>query len=227
MRGIKGLHAVGVAGGGHAAVAGRSRPAQGAAGFTLIEVLITVFVTAVGLLSVAGLQGISKKVSYDAVQRTSATALAQSIVQHMRANPAQRAAYVTADATTLSKGTDCGAADANCSTAQVAAYDLYTWGQLLLGTEVIDDSGAATGGLITPAGCISLDAGSGMYVVTIAWRGISPLPPPDASSPADAPERSSCGANKAEYDDPDSSGNDARMRRVQQLRVFITDPYAL
>lgn len=203
--------------------AGRRR----AAGFTLIEVLITVFVTAVGLLSVAGMQAISKKVGYDAVQRTSATALAQSIAQLMRANPAQRAAYVTADATTLGKGTDCAAADADCSAAQVAAYDLYTWGQLLLGTEVVDDSGAATGGLIAPAGCISLDAGSGMYVITIAWRGISALPPPDASSPADAPERSNCGANKAEYDDPDSSGNDTRMRRVQQLRVFITDPYAL
>lgn len=203
-----------------------SRPAI-AAGFTLIEVLITLFITAVGLLSVAGLQALSSKVGYDAVQRTTATALAQAIIQQMRANPEQRSAYYTDDATLLPAATDCSASDASCSGEQIAAHDLYRWGQLLLGTEATDSDDNPVGGLIAPTGCISLDATTGLQVVTIAWRGITSLPPPDASVPDNAPERSSCGASKADYDDPDSSGNDHRLRRVLQLRVFVTNPYAL
>lgn len=204
---------------------GDARQPHRAAGFTLVEVLIAIFVTGVGLLTVAGLQAISKKVAYDAMQRTTATALAQSIIQQMRANPAQVAAYVTSDATTLTQATDCGASD--CTPAQVAAYDLRGWGQRLLGAEVTDDSGAASGGLVAPTGCISVDAATGLYVVTIAWRGNTSQPPPDSSTPADDPSRSSCGSSKAAYDDPDSSGSDYRMRRVLTIRAFITDPYAL
>lgn len=204
---------------------GDARPPRRAAGFTLVEVLITIFVTGVGLLTVAGLQAISKKVGYDAMQRTTATALAQSIIQQMRANPAQVSAYVTRDATTLAQATDCGAA--SCTPEQVAAYDLRGWGQRLLGAEITDDSGAAVGGLVAPTGCISLDAASGLYVVTIAWRGNASQPPPDSETPADDPSRSSCGSDKAAYDDADSSGSDYRMRRVLTIRAFITDPYAL
>ena len=46
-----------------------------ARGFTLIEVLVTVFVMGVGLLALAGLQIIAKKASFDAAQRTLAAML--------------------------------------------------------------------------------------------------------------------------------------------------------
>jgi type IV pilus modification protein PilV len=55
-------------------------------GFTLIEVLIAVVIFGVGLLTVASLQIVARQANYDAVQRTTATHLAQGMLERMRAN---------------------------------------------------------------------------------------------------------------------------------------------
>ena len=57
-------------------------------GFTLIEVMIGIVVVAVGLLMVAGLQLVSKRSSYDAVQRSGASMLAHDLAARMRTNRA-------------------------------------------------------------------------------------------------------------------------------------------
>ena len=111
---------------------------RGAAGFTLVEVLITIFVTAVGLLTVAGLQAASKKVSYETAQRTAAAALAQDMVERVRAvssnalvSDANKATYLgnilTDDATAITSSTDC--ASSVCTLSQLAGWDLRQWGQ--------------------------------------------------------------------------------------------------
>lgn len=55
-------------------------------GFSLIEILITVLVLAIGLLGLAGLQGTSLRNNQSAYVRTQATNLAYEIVDAMRAN---------------------------------------------------------------------------------------------------------------------------------------------
>ncbi len=56
------------------------------AGFTLIEVLVTVTILSIGLLGVGKLQGFGLKQNQNAAQRTPATILAYDILDRMRAN---------------------------------------------------------------------------------------------------------------------------------------------
>ncbi len=194
-------------------------------GFTLIEVLITVFVAGIGLLAVAGLQAMSKKFNYDAVQRTTASTLAQSMVESMRTNPGYIDFYLTADASSVASAADCGAAAAKCAPVELAAYDLQRWSQSLSGAEARVD-GEDAGGLVNATGCVQKGAVAGLYVVAIAWRGVTGMAPPDNDDPTDDPARNTCGLNLGRYDDLRQSGSDERMRRVLVLDAFVADPNA-
>ncbi|MCA1798722.1 MAG: type IV pilus modification protein PilV, partial [Xanthomonadaceae bacterium] len=107
---------------------------NGQRGFTLIEVLITLVVFAIGLLTVAGLQTISKKANYDALQRTTASLLAHDIMERMRANSRALAEYESAivgRASIAEVTPDC--VTVNCNRVQLARRDLYDWERALDG----------------------------------------------------------------------------------------------
>ncbi len=195
-----------------------------ASGFTLIEILITVFVVGVGMLAVAGLQATSKKFNYDAIQRTAAGTLSQAMVEAMRGNPGELDAYLTTDASAVTASVDCNGAGAACTPAELAAHDLYVWGRLLAGDEVLAD-GEAAGGLVEPTGCITA-ATPGLYTVAVAWRGLTGQDPPDADTPATADANNPCGVGSGRYDDPRVGGDDDRMRRVMVLHAYVADPHA-
>ena len=188
-----------------------ARP-RGAAGFTLVEVLITIFVTAVGLLTVAGLQAASKKVSYETAQRTAAAALAQDMVERIRAvssnalvSDTNKASYLegvlTSDATAVTSSTDC--MSSVCTLSQLAGWDLRQWGQKLLGSEEKIDS-AAVGGLVSPTGCVK-KIGS-KYRVVVAWRSFN-----NTQTQLETSESGydSCGTGLSRYTDPASGTADA------------------
>jgi type IV pilus assembly protein PilV len=183
-------------------------------GFTLIEVLITIFVTAVGLLTVAGLQAASKKVNFETAQRTGATALAQDMIERIRANSSAKSSYLTSDATTAASATGCAAASAACSATDLAAYDVYQWGQRLLGAEEKDASNNVTGGLVNPTGCITYNATSKVYRVVVAWRGYSALAAVPSGVAANDPQRDTCGNGLGRYTDPLTSGDNDLLRRL-------------
>lgn len=190
-------------------------------GFTLIEVLITIFVAGIGLLAVAGLQAMSKKFNYDAVQRTTASALAQSMVESLRGNPGMLDAYLTNDASSVSAAIDCAAAGTQCTPAELAAYDVWRWAQSLAGAEArVDDEDA--GGLVDPTGCVFAGSVPGLYVVVVAWRGVTPLDEPSLAN--DDPRR--CGFDSGRYDDLRHDGDDNRMHRSLFLEAFVADPNA-
>ncbi|MEX0899455.1 MAG: type IV pilus modification protein PilV [Gammaproteobacteria bacterium] len=185
-------------------------------GFTLIEVLVTLLIFSIGLLAVAGLQTISKKANYDALQRTTASLLASDIIERMRANGRVLEEYILDDGTgigaTVGGGTlaepaiDCAAA--NCNATQMAWYDLFQWEQAIDGaTELVD--GAATGGLVSPTACIEGPFGgvAGAYRVSIAWRGVTPLSNPVIHA---------CGEGSGLY------GEDDEFRRILTVRTYIT-----
>jgi type IV pilus modification protein PilV len=56
-------------------------------GFTLIEVLVTVIIMAIGLLGVAGLQLAGMRSNHSAFLRTQATIAAYDLIDRMRADP--------------------------------------------------------------------------------------------------------------------------------------------
>ncbi len=104
-------------------------------GFTLIEILVTVVVLAIGLLGLAGLQLTGLKYNHSAYQRSQATIISDDISDRMRANRsvALTGAYDIALGTTP-PGSSCEGVGANCSAAAIAAADLSAWKQALSNT---------------------------------------------------------------------------------------------
>ncbi len=181
-------------------------------GFTLIEVLITLVVFAIGLLTVAGLQAVSKKANYDALQRTTATLLAHDIIERMRANATQLDEYIRPPGSELGGATqpvpnpDCVATA--CNPTQLAFRDLYDWERALDGaTELV--GAALTGGLVDPTACIqgAFGGAAGQYTVAIAWRGVTELSNPVIHA---------CGAGTGKY------GANNEYRRILVIRTYIT-----
>jgi type IV pilus assembly protein PilV len=163
-----------------------------AAGFTLIEVLVTLVVLMFGLLGTAGLLVRGQRATYEAYQRQQALAIATEIAERMRANSASAAAYAAAApvATPLGAGIrfnnigssipNCGPGT-TCTAAQLADYDTAMWDGLLAGvTEVEVATGFNVGGLANARGCIAgtgaaAIAGVGLtgtvWRVQVAWQG--------------------------------------------------------
>jgi type IV pilus assembly protein PilV len=183
------------------------------AGFSLLENLIALIVVSVGLLTAAGLQGVAKRATYDALQRTTAALLAHDIFERMRTNSAALDGYLPpADIGGGSLGPtpalDCRIPANQCSPDQVANFDLWEWEQALDGVAE-QRAGSDTGGLIDPTACVTgpVGGGQGLYTVAIAWRGITELPNPPPAN---------CGAGSGKY------GASNGYRRVMVMNTFIT-----
>jgi len=97
-------------------------------GLSLIEVLVTVIVMAVGLLGLAALQNVSTKLIYDSYLRTQSAILANDMFDRIRANPNELYALdigqIPDQATCVSDGTD---ANFSCTPREVVEADLYHW----------------------------------------------------------------------------------------------------
>ena len=185
-------------------------------GVSLIEVLVAVFVLAVGLLGTATLQLTSKRSNLEAKDRATATMVAKGFIERMRMNPSALGTYTNAGAGRTLDGTTTAAVDctADCTIAQIAALDLHELEQELVGNaEQI--GGNPVGGISTPRVCIDgPDGGPGVYVVAIAWRGLTRLSDPTLSS---------CGQGSGNYDTSDGAEADV-YRRVLVLQTFISVP---
>lgn len=101
-------------------------------GFSLIEVLVTVVILAVGLLGVAGVQALGLRTANVALEHSLVTTLATDIAERIRANPTafQADQYVIAlDADNPPGGNECLQA---CSTQERAESDILGWYNRLL-----------------------------------------------------------------------------------------------
>jgi type IV pilus assembly protein PilV len=181
------------------------------AGFSLIEVLISLLVISVGLLSIASLQVLSKRSNFDAAQRTTAAHLADDLLSRMRSNPSALIDYLPAQPLgSASQGPPAVICTEGvvCTGAELAAYDLWQWEQQLDGMETTVDGGAA-GGIVLPTACISGPGfgGNGTYSVSIAWRGLT-----EATNPI----TNDCGEGSGNYGDGDE------YRRVLVVRTFLS-----
>jgi type IV pilus assembly protein PilV len=183
------------------------------AGVSLIEVAVSLLVLSIGAVGFAGLQLTAKRAGFEAVQRSTAAALANDLLERMRVNPSALASYVTAGTAATARPAGCNATTLVCdyttagSAQALALMDLWVWEQSLQGaqeTRVVDGAAVATGGLNNPTGCVSL-SGS-MVEVAIAWEGYETL----SDQPA-----STCGAGKY--------GTDDARRQLLSMSTVITE----
>jgi type IV pilus assembly protein PilV len=112
-----------------------ARPMRGA---TLVEVLVSILLAAVGLLALVGSNVASVRYSKMSQYRGTATMLAADLAERMRANTsvAGLAAYAVgsnfaAQASLPTVSTPCSSYINNCSTTQMAAFDLATWQRIV------------------------------------------------------------------------------------------------
>lgn len=110
-------------------------------GFTMIELLVALFVVAVGILGLAGMRTASMQSVYGSYGRTQAIGLAYGVVDRMRANRDSA----------LSGNYDIALSDAKPSCGTVATCDLNSWLTSLEtrlpagdGSVAVDSSGVAT-----------------------------------------------------------------------------------
>ena len=98
-------------------------------GFTLIEVLVSLLVLAIGLLGIVGLQNVALRHNQTAYFESQATFLAYDILDRMRANK-NTGAYATAlTEAANAPATQCDTS--NCSITQMATWDKSEWKQLI------------------------------------------------------------------------------------------------
>jgi type IV pilus assembly protein PilV len=144
-------------------------------GVTLIEVLVAVIVTVIGLLGMVALQMRAYANEAESYQRAQAAILLEDIANRIRANGENAADYVAADI-------GVGAAEVCEGAVTLAEQDLCEWGNLLRGATEADD-GNNIGAMTAGRSCITNPAPS-VYAITVAWEGAVP-----SSAPA-----STCGA---------------------------------
>lgn len=132
-------------------------------GVSLIEVLVTMVILAIGLLGIAGMQVMSVKNTQVAAQRSIATQQAYDMAERMRANLAGAAAgdYDNLNAATPPDPA-CGGA---CTPAQQAIADHRAWN--LENARVLPVGTGSVVALPPPAG--ALPGTIAGYTVTLNW----------------------------------------------------------
>lgn len=173
------------------------------AGFSLIEVLITIVILMIGLLGLAGLQGRALNSQMESYQRSQALILLKDMENRINANRKNAASYVA----TVGTGAACPAAGAT-----TASQDLNEWCNTLLGASETT-GGGNVGAMINARGCIYETAASavgvpGQYMIAVAWQGLNST----AAQSSVLAGMGNCGSGQY--------GNEAQ-RRVVTLPVFV------
>ena len=163
-------------------------------GFSMMEVLVTIAILVFGLLGMVGLQLRATAMELESYQRAQALILLQDMVDRLSVNKANAASYVASNV---------GAAGTEqaCGSLSGAARDLCEWNNVLVGAA--EKSGTRKiGAMIGARGCITSPAAN-VYLVTVAWQGLSATAVPVGST---------CGQN---------AYGDDRQRRTATVVVRV------
>jgi type IV pilus assembly protein PilV len=184
----------------------------------MLEVMVALLILLIGLLGLAGLLVTIQQGEVEAYQRKQATVLVQDMLDRLTANSkaagsAGQCYAITTDTTNGSPALGTGnIVDANfvCGAGSVSqqargAADLKAWNNALLGTS--ERKGVAeVGAIIDARGCVT-NPSSGVYVVSVSWRGLQPTVAPPAAY--------TCGFSNYTADQ--------RVRRVISVTVRIAN----
>lgn len=153
-------------------------------GVTLVEVLVTMVILAIGLLGLVGLQARLQILQLEAYQRAQALMLLKDMSGRIANNRNNAAAYVTGPVSglevPLGVGMTCPAAT---SPATRQASDAREWCLALQGaSETIGAASSRVGAMVGGRGCIEpINPAEGVYMVTVAWQGLAPISAPPES----------------------------------------------
>lgn len=169
------------------------------AGFSMVEVMVTLVILMFGLLGLAGLQGRALTAQMEAYQRSQALILLKDMANRINANRKDAASYIA----TVGTGAACPAA-----AGTVASDDLNEWCNALLGVAEAQ-AGVNVGAMVGARGCITQTVAPAtgvpsQYLVAVAWQGLT-----GSSIPTNT-----CGQNQY--------GNET-LRRVIVIPVNIAD----
>lgn len=162
-------------------------------GFSMIEVLVSLFVLLVGLLGAAGVMLQSQRAEFESYQRVQAMILLQDMVSRINANRYVAPCYAITDgitglpflgaASTVTPAcTTAVAPAATTDRIDTAVEDMTEWSDLLLGKAEFSGSNNF-GAMIGARGCISLDPATNVYTISIAWQGLGNTLAPSAGLP--------------------------------------------
>ncbi len=161
-------------------------------GFSLLEVVITMAILAVGLLGLAGLQARAINAEADSFSRGQAMMLASELADRMNANLAEvktstsvstgynqqdgggtKIVFGTSynnDCITVSNNTPALQATCCAAKASVVSRDLCEWDLALKGVgEVVGTS--KVGGMNGARGCVYNTGTTGVFQVDVVWQG--------------------------------------------------------
>jgi type IV pilus assembly protein PilV len=171
------------------------------AGFTLIEILVTIVVLALGLLGVIGMQARASATEFESYQRGQALALLRDMQSRLLSSRGVLPGYldnsVSAGDGSVYFGNGAGATDfadgaGKCPAAlagdalSIAKHQVCTWGQELLGSSVKEGANSI-GAMVGARGCLvpvvppQQNALADVYVVVV-WQGIEARAEPPAAS---------------------------------------------
>jgi type IV pilus assembly protein PilV len=173
----------------------------------MIEVLVTIVIVAFGLLGLAGLQGRLQSSEMESFQRSQALLLLNDMANRIATNRSNASEYAVGATLTdpLGAGMTCPT-----TTATIVEADLKEWCDALQGAGEEAASGNKVGAMIGGRGCVE-DLGSGEYLITVAWQGLTPISAPPVA----------CG--KDSYDTSGSSCDNDLCRRTVTTLVRIAN----
>jgi type IV pilus assembly protein PilV len=157
-------------------------PSSGESGFTLIDVLISLFILAFGMLALARVMAQSSLSEVEASQRSQAMTLVQDLSERINLNRKNAAAYVGDYSATWGPG---GGAD--CTGLTGVNEDICEWQNLLAGSTTLDGT-SAIGAPIAARGCV-ISPATNIYVIAVAWQGLVPTTGSDSTCGANAFDR--------------------------------------
>ncbi len=151
------------------------RPRRGERGFSMIEVLVALVVTMIGLFAMLGLNLRAFQTESEAYQRSQALVLVDDMAQRIRANRTALADYAVDDTAPAGAGNDTAAI---CAALAGAERDICEWGRLLRGAAETT-GGREIGAMADARGCITVTApaagasGPSSANVVVVWRGVT------------------------------------------------------
>ncbi len=176
-------------------------------GFSMIEILVTIVILAIGLLGLAGLQAKALTAQMESYQRQQALILVKDMADRIEANRKNAASYIKEF---LPEKTCPDSVTQPDAAATVIEKDLYEWCRAMLGGAEEDAKGNKVGAMVGAYGCITQVSAGGagvpaQYLVSVAWQGLEATASPD----------NTCGTGRY--------GSNEALRRVIALPVTIAN----
>jgi type IV pilus assembly protein PilV len=149
-------------------------------GFSLVEILVTLIITAIGLLGIAATQATMQQADFESYERAQALVLANDMLDRISANRYAAPCYAFTDGNGRYLGTESGGGHLgapNCALGSATAEqvaranaDLTEWDQILKGVSEARN-GLNIGAMTDARGCVRFDAPTATYTVIVSWQG--------------------------------------------------------